>query len=41
MVRRRRSRTRRGEFRVIYRIDDNRIVVDVIRIQHRRDVYRA
>lgn len=32
---------RRGEFRVIYDIDDNRIRVEVISIRHRRDVYRA
>lgn len=31
---------RRGEFRVIYDIDDNRIRVEVISIRHRRDVYR-
>ncbi|CAJ1497942.1 type II toxin-antitoxin system RelE family toxin [[Mycobacterium] burgundiense] len=31
---------RRGEFRVIYHIDDNRIRVEMISIRHRRDVYR-
>ena len=31
---------RRGEFRVIYDIDDNRIRVEVISIRHRRDMYR-
>jgi mRNA interferase RelE/StbE len=31
---------RRGEFRVIYQIFDDRIVVRVIHIAHRRDVYR-
>jgi mRNA interferase RelE/StbE len=31
---------RRGEFRVIYRIFDDRIVVEVVTVQHRRDVYR-
>lgn len=31
---------RRGEFRVIYRIIDGRVVVRVIHIAHRRDVYR-
>ena len=31
---------RRGEFRVIYQIFDNRIVVRVIYIAHRCDVYR-
>ncbi|MBO9577683.1 MAG: type II toxin-antitoxin system RelE/ParE family toxin [Microbacteriaceae bacterium] len=31
---------RRGEYRIIYRIDDEAIEVEVIRIDHRRDVYR-
>jgi mRNA interferase RelE/StbE len=31
---------RRGEFRVIYKIFDQRIVVGVVTVQHRRDVYR-
>lgn len=31
---------RRGEFRVIYWIFDERVVVRVIHIAHRRDVYR-
>ncbi|CAN5337385.1 type II toxin-antitoxin system mRNA interferase RelE [soil metagenome] len=31
---------RRGEFRVIYSIFENRVVVRVIHIAHRRDVYR-
>lgn len=31
---------RRGEFRVIYQIFDHRVVVRVIHIAHRRDVYR-
>lgn len=35
-----RHSARRGEFRVIYRIDDTRILVDVITIRHRRDAYR-
>ncbi|CAJ1495024.1 type II toxin-antitoxin system RelE/ParE family toxin [[Mycobacterium] kokjensenii] len=32
---------RRGEFRVIYRIIDDRVVVGVIHIVHRRDAYRT
>ncbi|MCL2804103.1 MAG: type II toxin-antitoxin system RelE/ParE family toxin [Micrococcales bacterium] len=32
---------RRGEFRVIYDIDDKTVVIQVIRIQHRRDAYRT
>jgi mRNA interferase RelE/StbE len=31
---------RRGEFRVIYDIDDDRIRTEVISIRHRRDAYR-
>ncbi|WP_342752200.1 type II toxin-antitoxin system RelE family toxin [Mycolicibacterium hodleri] len=31
---------RRGEFRVVYQVFDDRIVVRVIGIAHRRDVYR-
>jgi mRNA interferase RelE/StbE len=30
---------RRGEFRVIYEIHDERVVVRVITIRHRRDAY--
>lgn len=32
---------RRGQYRIIYRIDDDRILVEVIRIAHRRDAYRS
>jgi mRNA interferase RelE/StbE len=31
---------RRGEFRVVYEIFDERVVVRVINIDHRRDIYR-
>lgn len=31
---------RRGEYRVIYRIDDIGRVVYVLRVEHRRDIYR-
>lgn len=31
---------RRGEFRVIYQIFEDRVIVRVITIQHRRDAYR-
>lgn len=30
---------RRGEYRVIYRIEDDRLVVGIVTIEHRRDVY--
>lgn len=32
---------RRGEYRVLYRIDEESSVVTVIDIAHRRDVYRG
>ena len=32
---------RRGTYRVIYRIDDQKRVVTVVDIGHRRDVYRT
>ena len=31
---------RRGNYRIIYEIDDNKQLVVVHRVQHRRDVYR-
>jgi mRNA interferase RelE/StbE len=31
---------RRGTFRILYRIDDDRRVVTVMRVEHRSDVYR-
>ena len=33
--------TRRGTYRVLYRIDDTRHEVIVVRVDHRRDVYRT
>lgn len=32
---------RRGSYRVLYRIDDDARTVTVVRIDHRRDVYRS
>jgi mRNA interferase RelE/StbE len=31
---------RRGPYRVIYEIDDEELVINVLRIDHRADVYR-
>jgi mRNA interferase RelE/StbE len=31
---------RRGEFRVIYDIDEDEVLVLIINIRHRRDIYR-
>ena len=30
---------RRGQYRVVYRIDEDEVIVDVIRISHRSDAY--
>ena len=32
---------RRGDFRVVYDIRDEEVVIEVITIMHRRDVYRT
>lgn len=32
---------RRGEYRVIYRIIDERLVVEVVSVVHRRDAYHS
>lgn len=31
---------RRGEYRVLYRIEDNRMIIEIVTIEHRRDAYR-
>ena len=33
-------RVRQGKYRVIYSVDDQSHVVDIIKVGHRRDVYR-
>jgi mRNA interferase RelE/StbE len=33
-------RIRVGDYRIIYEIDDNKNVVTILRIRHRREVYR-
>lgn len=32
---------RRGEYRVIYRIVDQQLVIEVVSVVHRRDAYRS
>ncbi len=34
-------RVRQGVYRVVYSIDDAAVVVEVIKVGHRREVYRA
>ena len=33
-------RIRIGDYRVVYNVDDRQQIVDVVRVRHRRDVYR-
>ena len=35
-----RYRIRQGVYRIIYAIEDNRLIVCVVKVGHRRDVYR-
>jgi mRNA interferase RelE/StbE len=35
-----RFRLRQGDYRVLYRVDDAAAIVEVVKIAHRRDVYR-
>ena len=35
-----RYRIRHGDYRILYRVDDTYVVVTVVKIGHRRDVYR-
>ncbi len=32
---------RRGEYRVIYRIEDGEIFIEIVSVVHRRDAYRS
>jgi len=34
-------RIRQGVYRIVYSVDDAAIVIEVIKLGHRRDVYRA
>ena len=33
-------RVRRGDYRIIYSINDKDLVVDIVKIGHRREIYR-
>jgi mRNA interferase RelE/StbE len=35
-----RYRVREGNYRILYSIDDESLLVDVVRVGHRKDVYR-
>ena len=33
-------RVRQGEYRIVYTVEDDALVVEVVKVGHRRDVYR-
>ena len=33
-------RIRQGNYRIIYSVDDRRVIVEIVRVGHRSDVYR-
>jgi len=33
-------RVRQGDYRIIYEIEDDKLIVIVVRVGHRRDIYR-
>ena len=33
-------RIRQGDYRIVYSIDDKELVIDIVKIGHRREVYR-
>lgn len=35
-----RYRIRQGNYRILYTVDDGRVLVEVVKIGHRKDVYR-
>jgi mRNA interferase RelE/StbE len=34
-------RVQQGVYRIVYAIDDSRVIVEVVKVGHRRDVYRT
>lgn len=36
-----RYRVRQGQYRIVYGVEDDRLIVYVVKVGHRKDVYRA
>jgi len=34
-------RVRQGDYRIVYSIDDKDLVIDIVKIGHRREIYRS
>ncbi len=35
-----RYRVRQGRYRIVYSIEDSKLIVEVVRVGHRKDIYR-
>jgi len=35
-----RYRVRQGDYRVVYSVDDKDLIIDIVKIGHRREIYR-
>lgn len=33
-------RLRQGDYRIVYSIDDKKLIIDIVKIGHRREIYR-
>lgn len=33
-------RVRQGDYRIVYSIDDKKLIIDIVKIGHRREIYR-
>ena len=34
-------RIRQGDYRIVYSLDDENLIVDIVKIGHRREIYRS
>ncbi len=34
-------RVRQGDYRIVYSIDDKKLIIDIVKIGHRREIYRS
>lgn len=34
-------RVRQGSYRIVYTVEDDRLIVEVVKVAHRKDVYRS
>jgi len=34
-------RIRQGDYRIVYSVDDKNLIIDIVKIGHRREIYRS